>query len=85
MGELLAPLFTDPTKPVRKYYVHLERDAVVPIPRVQTTQQMHTNQVTPNVPVEYKIYWKLELEEYTANKMEYKKDIKDWAENSARI
>ena len=33
MGELLDPVFTGPTKPVRRYYVHLERDAVVPISR----------------------------------------------------
>ena len=29
MGELLAPVFTEPTKPVLRYYVHLERDAVI--------------------------------------------------------
>ena len=52
MGELLALVFTEPTKPVRKYYVHLERDAVVPTPRYQTKQRMNTNQVTLNVPVE---------------------------------
>ena len=40
MGELLAPVFTEPTKLVRKYFVHLERDAVVPTPRDQTTQRM---------------------------------------------
>ena len=85
MGELLAPVFTEPTKPVRKYYVHLERDAVVPTPRDQTTQQMNTDQVTLNVPAEDKLDWKLYLAEYTADKMEYKKDVKDWAENSARI
>ena len=31
MGKLLVPVFTEPKKPVRRYYVHLERDAVVPI------------------------------------------------------
>ena len=46
MGELLDPVFTEPTKPVRRYNVHLERNAVVPIPRDQTTQRMHTNQGT---------------------------------------
>ena len=65
--------------------MYLERDAVVPIPRDQTTLQMHTNQVTLNVPVEDELDWNLELAEYTANKMEYRKDKKDWAENSARI
>ena len=85
MGELLAPVFTEPTKPVRKYYVLLERDAVVSIPKDQTTQWMHTNQVTLNVLVEDKLNWKLDLAEYTTNKMEYKKGMKDWAENSARI
>ena len=85
MGKLLAPVFTEPTKPVRKYYVHLERDAVVPIPRVQTTQRMHTDQVTLNVPVEDELNWKLELADYTADKMEYKKYMKDWAETSAQI
>ena len=85
MSELLALVFTEPTKPIRKYYAQLERDAVVPIPGVQTTQRMHTNQVTLNVPVEDELGWKLELEEYTANKTEYKKDMKEWAENSARV
>ena len=68
MGELLAPVFTEPTKPVRKYYVHLERDAVVPIPRVQTTQQMHTDQVTLNFPVEDELDFNLDLAEYTADR-----------------
>ena len=77
MGKLLAPVFTEPTKPVRKYYVHLKRDAVVPITRIQMKQRMHTDQVTLNVPVEDKLNWKLDLAEYTADKMEYKKDIKD--------
>ena len=45
MGKLLALVFTEPTKPVQRYYMHLERDVVVPIPRVQTTQRMHTDQV----------------------------------------
>ena len=63
VGELLDPVFTEPTKPVRRYYVHLERYAVVPIPRDQTTQRMHTNQVTLNVPVEDELDWKLELAE----------------------
>ena len=85
MGELLAPVFTEPTKPVRKYYVHLERDAVMPTPRDQMTQRMHTHQVTLNVPVEDELDWKLELAEYTSDKMEYKKDVKDWVGNSARI
>ena len=85
MGELLDPVFMEPTEPVRRYYVHLERDAVVPIPRDQTTQQIHTDQVKLNVPVEDELDWKLELAEYTADKMEYRKDMKDWAENSARI
>ena len=51
-------------------YVHLERDAVVPIPRDQTTLRMHTNQVTLNVPVEDELNWKLDLAEYTAYKMD---------------
>ena len=85
MGELLDPVFTEPTKPVRRYYVHLERDAVVPIPRDKTTLWMHTDQVILNVPVEDELDWKLELAEYTANNMEYRKDKKDWAENSAWI
>ena len=46
---------------------------------------MHTDQVTLNVPVKDELDWNLELEEYTANNMEYKKDMKDWAENCARI
>ena len=66
-------------KPVRRYYVHLERDAVVPIPRDQTTLRMHTDQVTLKVPVEDELDCKLELAEYTADKMEYRKDKKDWA------
>ena len=65
----MAPVFMEPTKPVRRYYVHLERDAVVPILRDHTTQQMHTNQVTLNVPVEDEVDLKLELADYTANKM----------------
>ena len=43
--------------------MHLERDAVVPISRVQTTQRMHTNQVTLNFPVGDKLDWKLDLAE----------------------
>ena len=70
MGELLDPVFLEPTKPVRRYYVHLERDAVVPIPRDQTTIRMHTNQVNLNVPVEDELNWKLDLVEYTNDKME---------------
>ena len=46
IGELLDPVFMKPTKPVRRYYVHLERDAVVPIPRDQTTLRMHIDQAT---------------------------------------
>ena len=61
MGKLLDPVLTEPTKPIRRYYVHLEIDAVVPILRDQTTQRMHTNQVTLNVPVEDEIDWNLEL------------------------
>ena len=57
----------------------------MPIPRDQTTQRMHTDQVTLNVPVEDELDWKLELAEYTADKMKYKKGVKDWAENSPRI
>ena len=41
--------------------------------------------MTLNVPVKDELDWKLELAEYTADKMEYKKDMKDWVENSARI
>ena len=63
MGKLLVPVFTDPMKPVQKYYVHLERDAAVPTPRYQTTQRMHTNQVTLNFPVGDKLDWKLDLAE----------------------
>ena len=85
MRELLAPVFTEPTKPVQRYYVHLERDAVLPILRDQTTQRVHTNQVTLNVPVQDELDWNLELAEYTSDKVEYRKDMKDWAENSARI
>ena len=59
--------------------MNLERDAVVPIPRDQTTQRMHTDQVTLNVPVEDELEWKLELAEYTAEKMEYRKYMKDWS------
>ena len=85
MDELLDPVFTEPTKPVRRYYVYIERDAVVLIPRDHTTLRMHTNQVNLNVPVEDELDWKLELKEYTAVNMEYRKYKKDWAENSARI
>ena len=85
MGELLDPVFMEPTKLVRRYYVHLERDAVVRIPRDQTTQRMHTDQVTLNVLVKDELDWKLELAEYTTDEMEYRKDMKDWAGNSARI
>ena len=46
---------------------------------------MHTDQVTLNVPVKDELNWNLELADYTANNMEYRKDMKDWAENSARI
>ena len=67
MGELLAPVFMEPTKPVWKYYV---RDAVVLILNVQTTQRMHTNQVTLDVLVKDKLDWNLKLAEYTADKME---------------
>ena len=63
MGELIVPVFTEPKKPARKYYVRLERDAVVPTPRVQTKQRMHTDQVTLNVAVEDELDWKLDLEE----------------------
>ena len=56
MGELLAPVFTEPTKPVQRYYLHLEIDAGVPIPRDQTTQRMNTDQVTLNVPVKDELY-----------------------------
>ena len=65
--------------------MHLERDAAVPIPRDQTTQRMHTDQVTLNVPVEDELDCKLDLAEDTADKMEYRKEMKDWAENSAWI
>ena len=68
MGELLYPVFTEPTKPVRRYYVHLERDAVMSIPRDQTTQRMHTDQGTLNVPVEDELDWKLYLAEYTSDR-----------------
>ena len=85
MSKFLDPVFTDPTKLVQRYYVHLERDTVVPILRDQTTQRMHTDQVTLNVPVEDELDWNQELAEYTADKMEYRTDMKDWAENSARI
>ena len=44
---------------------------------------MHTDQVTLNVPIDSKLDWKLELAEYTAKKMEHKKDMQDLAENSA--
>ena len=67
-------------KPVGKYYVNLQRDAIVPTPRVQTTQGMYTDQVTLNVLVDDELDWKLELAEFTADKMEYKKDMMDWAE-----
>ena len=46
---------------------------------------MHTYQVALNVSVEDEIDWMLELAEYTTNKMEYRKDKKYWAENSARM
>ena len=79
MGDLLDLVFTEPTKSVQRYCVYLERDAVVPIPRDQTTLQMHTDQVNLNVPVEDELDWKLELAEYTADNIEYRKDKKDWA------
>ena len=63
MGELLTPVFTEPMKTVRKYYVHLERDAVMPTPRDHTSKRMHTDQVNLNVPVEDELDWKLDLEE----------------------
>ena len=49
------------------------------------TQRMHTYQVTLHVPVKDELDWKLELAEYTAENMEYRKEMKDWAENCARI
>ena len=77
-------MFTEPRKLVRKYFVHLERDAVVPTPRDQTTQRMHTDPVTLNFPVEDELNWKLDLAEYTAYKMEYKNDVKDWLKIAPR-
>ena len=39
MDELLAPVHDEPTKPLHKYYVHLEEGAEIPNERAQTTSR----------------------------------------------
>ena len=46
---------------------------------------MHTNQKTENIPVDDEFDWRLELTEYTANKLEYKKELNNWTKNSTRV
>ena len=35
MGELRAPVYDEPTKPLRKYYVHVEVGETIPAARVR--------------------------------------------------
>ena len=42
MGELLAPVHDEPTKPLRKYYVHLKEGVTMTAVKARTTSKMHT-------------------------------------------
>ena len=73
MVELQAPIHTEPTKPVRKYYVHQAGVVVPRLEREQTETADGTvdDKTTPNEPViddyEYKELWH-----------EYEKDKEQW-------
>ena len=85
MGDLRAPVYDEPTKPLRKYYVHLEASETMPATRAQTTSKFHTDQRTENILVDDEFDWKLELAEYATDKAEWKKQTRNWVENSARV
>ena len=51
MGELRAPVYDEPTKPLREYYVHVEVGEEMPASRSKTTSRFHTDKMTENIPV----------------------------------
>ena len=57
----------------------------MPAPRPKTTSRFHTDQMTENIPVDDEFGWKLELGEYASKKIEWKKQTRDWTENSGRV
>ena len=85
MGELQAPVYDEATTTLRQYYVHVEVGETMPASRAQTTSRFHTDQRTENIPVDDEFDWKLELVEFASEMIEWKKQTRDWTENSARV
>ena len=77
MGELRAPVYDEPTKPLREYYVHVEVGEEMPASRRETTSRFHKDQMTENIPVDDEFDWTLELKEFASKKIVWKKQTRD--------
>ena len=85
MIELVAPSFTQPSKPVRLYYVTPAADAPATDLLIKTTRRFVSGTTTKNVAVDDDINWKMELSEWIIKEQKYQKDSEAWTENSARV
>ena len=79
MNELRAPVYDEPTKPLRKYH----RPGVDGAAATVTTE-MYAADRSKHLPVNDDFEWKLELAQYASKEMEWQKKKRDWTENSAR-
>ena len=64
MIKLVAPAWTEPSKPVRMYYLAVNQGDAVPIPKLQTTERFEVGTMTKNIEVADDIDWKMTLSEY---------------------
>ena len=85
MVDLVAPSWTQPTKPVRMYYVTPTIAVPVTDPMTQTVRRFIAGTVTRNVAVDDDIDWKMSLSEWIVKEQKYQKDVEAWTENSARV
>ena len=85
MIELVAPSWTQPTKPVRMYYVTPTTLVPATDPMTQTVRRFVTGTVIKNVAVDDDIDWKMTLSEWIVKEQQYQKDEEAWTENSARM
>ena len=85
MIELVAPSWTQPTKPVRMNYVTPTIAVPVTDPMTQTVRRFIAGTVTRYVAVDDDIDWKMSLSEWIVKEQKYQKDVEAWTENSARV
>ena len=75
MIKLVALPWTQPTKPVRMYYVTPTSAVPVTDPMTQTVRRFAAGTVTRNCAVDDDINWKMALSEWIVKEQKYQKDV----------